>query len=107
MSQLTKIFVAISLQIIFIIFILKTFSHSKPYFSITFTLTIKVLCCVDTGCVLINRDKLEEDKEFDVVGDLSELQAKPREEKSTDQNGATADHQDGEYCYQVNTVCVH
>ncbi|XP_048738345.2 SUMO-activating enzyme subunit 2-like isoform X2 [Ostrea edulis] len=46
--------------------------------------------------IIAHADKLEEDKEFDVVGDLSELQAKPQEEKSADQNGATTDHQDEE-----------
>lgn len=42
------------------------------------------------------RDKLEEDKEFDVVGDLSELQAKPLKEQPTNQNGSTISHQEGE-----------
>jgi hypothetical protein len=55
------------------------------------------MICVDTDCVLIYRDKLEEDKEFNVVGDLSELQAKPQEEELTNQNGASTEHQDGEY----------
>lgn len=45
---------------------------------------------------LLHRDKLEEDKEFDVVGDLSELQAKPLEEQPTNQNGSTTSHQEGE-----------
>lgn len=46
---------------------------------------------------LLPRDKLEEDKEFDVVGDLSELQAKPLEEQPTNQNGSTTtSHQEGE-----------
>lgn len=45
---------------------------------------------------MLPRDKLEEDKEFDVVGDLSELQAKPLEEQPTNQNGSTTSHQEGE-----------
>lgn len=45
---------------------------------------------------LLPRDKLEEDKEFDVVGDLSELHAKPLVEQPTNQNGGTTSHQEGE-----------
>lgn len=44
---------------------------------------------------LLPRDKLEEDKEFDVVGDLSELHAKPLVEQPTNQNGGTTSHQEG------------
>lgn len=44
---------------------------------------------------LLPRDKLEEDKEFDVVGDLSELHAKPMVEQPTNQNGSTTSHQEG------------
>lgn len=44
---------------------------------------------------LLPRDKLEEDKEFDVVGDLSELHAKPLVEQPTNQNGSTTSHQEG------------
>lgn len=48
---------------------------------------------------LLPRDKLEEDKEFDVVGDLSELHAKPLVEQPTNQNGGTTSHQEGDSIY--------
>ncbi|XP_052714567.1 SUMO-activating enzyme subunit 2-like [Crassostrea angulata] len=46
--------------------------------------------------IIAHKDKLEEDKEFDVVGDLSELHAKPLVEQPTNQNGSTTSHQEEE-----------
>ncbi|XP_062594248.1 SUMO-activating enzyme subunit 2-like [Saccostrea cucullata] len=46
--------------------------------------------------IIAHTEKLEEEKEFDVVGDLSELQAKPEEEKTANHNGATKDQEEEE-----------
>ncbi|XP_061163588.1 SUMO-activating enzyme subunit 2-like [Saccostrea echinata] len=46
--------------------------------------------------IIAHTEKLEEDKEFDVVGDLSELQAKPEEEKTANHNGGTKDQEEEE-----------
>jgi hypothetical protein len=42
-----------------------------------------------------NRDKLEEEKEFEVVGDLSELQPKEEEQKSAEKASNGGSHNGG------------
>nr|XP_022337194.1 SUMO-activating enzyme subunit 2-like isoform X2 [Crassostrea virginica] len=46
--------------------------------------------------IIAHADKLEDDKEFDVVGDLSELQAKPLEEQPANQNGGPSNQEEAE-----------
>ena len=53
------------------------------------------------------RDKLEDDKEFDVVGDLSELQAKPLEEQPANQNGGPSNQEEGMKSNQNERYTVH
>lgn len=81
------------------IFVLGTFKLLGNVVQVlTQFLNLHVLCLNKNfmACNLLPRDKLEEDKEFDVVGDLSELQAKPLVEQPTNQNGGTTSHQEGE-----------
>lgn len=52
-------------------------------------------CIIREILLILYRDKLEDDKEFDVVGDLSELQAKPLEEQPANQNGGPSNQEEG------------
>ena len=52
--------------------------------------------------MLLYRDKLEEDKEFDIVGDLSDLYAKPEEESTNGATNSQATQQEGELMMPYN-----
>ena len=66
-----------------------------------------VHCIIREILLILYRDKLEDDKEFDVVGDLSELQAKPLEEQPANQNGDSSNQEEGMKSNQNETYTVH